>query len=101
MSEQLTLGEALRDAGMARTTAAADEADIAAIDDSIDRLNATGAPWSANDLRSLLPDVRQPLIGARVRAKARRREMRRVSYTPSTLPSTHAHPIAVWQGVAR
>lgn len=95
---QLELGEALRDEGMDRTTAAADEADIAVIDDSIDRLNANGAWWSANDLRELLPEVRQPLIGARVRAKARRKEMERVSYTPSTLPSTHAHPVAVWRG---
>jgi hypothetical protein len=97
--QQVELAEALRDEGMARTTQAADAADIAAIDDSIDRLNANGVPWSSNDLRALLPEVRQPLIGARVRAKARRGEMAKVGYTPSTLPSTHAHPVAVWQGV--
>lgn len=98
MTEQLTLGEALRDEGMARTTEAADAQDIAVIDQAIDALNRNRVPWSANDLRELLPEVRQPLIGARVRAKARRREMERVGYTPSTLPSTHAHPVAVWRG---
>jgi len=101
MTEQLTLGEALRDAGMAATTAAADAQDIAVIDQAIDELNRSGQPWSANSLRELLPDVRQPLIGARVRAKAMRKEMRRVGYEPSTLPSTHSHPIARWIGVVK
>jgi hypothetical protein len=96
--EQLQLGEALRDEGMTRTTEAAEAADLAVIDQAIRYLNATGAEWSANDLRSLLPEVRQPLIGARVRAAAMRKEMTRVSYTPSTLASTHSHPIAVWRG---
>lgn len=98
--EQLTLGETLRDEGMARTTEAADAQDIAVIDQAIAELNRSGREWSANDLRDLLPEVRQPLIGARMRAAAKRRQMRRVSYTPSTLPSTHAHPVAVWVGAS-
>ncbi|MGH3813446.1 MAG: hypothetical protein ACRDUV_13490, partial [Pseudonocardiaceae bacterium] len=82
MSEQMQLGEALRDEGMARATAAADAKDIAVIDQAIDELNARGQPWSANELRDLLPEVRQPLIGARVRAAAMRKRMRRVGYVP-------------------
>ncbi len=99
--EQLQLGEVLRDEGMARTTEAADAADVAVIDQAIDHLNRRREPWSANDLRALLPEVRQPLIGARVRAAAMRKRMRRVGYTPSTLESTHHHPIAVWIGEGR
>lgn len=98
MNEQLTAGETLRDEGLAQTRDAADDTDIAVIDQAIDALNRSGEAWSANDLRELLPHVRQPLIGDRVRTKARRKEMRRVSYTPSTLPSTHAHPVSVWRG---
>lgn len=91
-------GEELRDQGIAQTTEAADRQDIVVIDGAIASLNRQRKPWSANDLRDLLPEVRQPLIGARVRAAATRKQMRRVGYTPSTLPSTHAHPIAVWEG---
>ena len=100
MNDQLMLGEYLRDEGHQRTTEAADAQDVAVIDQAIDELNRRGEPWSANTLRPLLPEVRQPLIGARIRAAAMRKEMRRVSYEPSTLPSTHSHPIAVWQGMS-
>ncbi len=99
--EQLTLAEALRDEGMTRTTDAADAQDVAVIDQAIAHLNTSGRAWSANDLRDLLPHVRQPLIGARVRSAALRKEMHRVGYVPSTLPSTHAHPIALWRGAAQ
>lgn len=51
-------------------------------------------------LIGLLPDVRQPLIGARVRAAAIRKTIRCVGYTPSNLPSTHAHDIKVWRAAA-
>ena len=95
----MTTGEALRDEGIATTEAADRDAwDTQVIDQAIRHLNRTGRPWSANTLRDLLPEVRQPLIGARVRAAATRKECVRVGYEPSTLPSTHSHPIAVWRG---
>lgn len=95
----LTLAEQLRDEGMAQATQAdRDGWDAAVIDQAITHLAESGRRFSANDLRQLLPEVRQPLIGARVRAAAQRRQIRRVDYTASTLPSTHAHPIAVWVG---
>jgi hypothetical protein len=91
----------LRDAGMARVTAASDPIIVATIDALIEAANATGEPWSANDIRACLPEHRHPLVGARVRAAATRRpvRMRKVGYTQSTLPSTHSHEIKVWQGV--
>ena len=98
--DDLKAAEALRDTGMAQTTEAADPRIILAIDAAIDRLNQAGRPWSANDLRDSLPVAHGPLVGARVRAAATRRprEMVRVGYVPSTLPSTRAHPIAQWIG---
>jgi hypothetical protein len=97
--------EQLRDEGMAATEAADhtvlnDGYDTECIDREIAYRNRIGEPWSANDIREVLPGVRQPLIGARVRAAAMRKKMRKVGYTPSTLPSTHSHPIAVWRGVS-
>ncbi len=76
---------------------AGDEWDRAVIDQGIATLNAAGAPWSANDLRPLLPHVRPALIGARFLAAAKRGEMMRTGYVTSTDPSTHARPIALWQ----
>jgi hypothetical protein len=94
-------GERLRDAGMAAVEAASDAEDIAEIDIWIRSWNRQGFEWSANDLRDELPDVRQPLIGARVRAAAMRKEMVRVGFVPSTLKSTHAAMVSLWKGVAR
>ena len=90
----------LRDAGIATTEAAADPRLIAMIDAKIAEANASGRAWSTNDIRHELPVVAGPLIGARVRAAATRRpvEQVRVGYVPSSLASTHAHPIALWLG---
>ena len=90
----------LRDAGMAQAENAADPRIMAAIDAKIAEFNASGRPWSANDIRDELPVSHAALVGARVRAAASRRprEMVRVGYEPSSLPSTHCHPIAVWTG---
>ena len=92
----LTEGRALRDEGMARTEAADVDNDKAVIDAAIERLNVCEV-WSANDLRIFCPDVRQPLIGARIRAWAKRGLIAHVGYTPSDLPSTHAHDIKTWR----
>jgi hypothetical protein len=96
-------GARLRDEGMARVTENSDEECIRRIDEAIAYWNRLGMEWSANDLREQFDDwealdSRPQLIGARVRAAAMRKEMRRVGYTPSTLPSTHSHVIAVWVG---
>jgi len=92
--------EQLRDAGMDATTNAADPRIILAIDAAIAAANASGERWSANSIRNRLPVSHGPLVGARVRAAATRRprEMVRVGYVPSSLASTHAHPIAEWIG---
>lgn len=98
----MSAAEALRDEGMTTAENAADPRIIHTIDALIDRYNATGMPWSANDLRDELPVSSQGLVGARVRAAAMRRpvEMVKVGRTQSSLRSTHAKEIAVWRGVS-
>ena len=93
--------EALRDEGMAAAEAAADPRLVLMVDAKIAEANASGMPWSANDIRADLPVVASALVGGRVRAAAMRRprEMRKVNMTRSDLPSTRHAWIAVWQGV--
>ena len=97
----MTAPTALRDAGMAEAEHAADPRLSLMIDRHIAAMNASGLEWSCNDIRDAFPVVSSGLVGARVRAAATRRprEMVPVGYTPSTLDSTHAHPIRTWRGV--
>lgn len=96
-----TTPEALRDQGMDQATDHSDPRLVLMIDSLIAEHNATGTPWSANDIRDRVPTVGQGLVGARVKAAFMRRprEMRQVGWTRSSLRSTHAKPIAKWQGV--
>lgn len=92
----------LRDQALAAVTNAADPRVIATIDALIAEANASGRTWSTNEIRHRMPECDRHLVGARVRAAATRRpvEMVRVGYVQSSLPSTHAHPVAQWLGVA-
>lgn len=79
----------------------AEEADITGwdrriIDQAIRAFAAQGRPFSANDMRELLPDVRASLIGARFLAAANQSLIRRVGLIPSTKKNTHTKPVAVW-----
>lgn len=98
----MTTPDALRDEGMAAVENASDPRVMLAIDAAIARANASGRPWSANDIRDELPVSHANLVGARVRAAAMRRPRQqvRVGYEPSTLPSTRGAMVAVWVGVA-
>lgn len=98
----MNLASHLRDAGMAAATNAADPRHIIAIDAAIDRANASRQPWSANDIRQQFPVTHSGLVGARVRAAAARRprQMVKVGYEASTLPTTHGVEVMVWVGVA-
>lgn len=96
-AEQLELGQALRDEGIARVEGAADDWERAVIDQAIRAVADRGRPFSANDVRPLLPaGVRPALIGARFRTAALHGVISRIGYTPSTDPGTHAHPVALW-----
>lgn len=98
MTEQLMLGQTLRDEGIAKVEAASDDQDRAVIDQAIRVVAERGRPFSANDVRPLLPaGIRPALVGARFMAASRRREIRKLGWVPSTDPGTHAHPIALWE----
>lgn len=100
MTEQLTLGEHLRDEGIARAEAASDDWQRAVIDQAIREVAARGRAFSANDCRPLLPPgIRPALIGARFLAASKRGQIRKVGWVASTDPGTHSHPVAQWVGV--
>ena len=93
---------AARDEGMRQ----AEEADRsgwnkALIDQAIDAMALTRRPFSANDLRELLPsDVPTPLIGSRFQHASRNRGViRRVGLTTSTKKNTHGKDVGQWVGV--
>ncbi len=79
----------------------ADEWDRRCIDRVIHAFAMQGRPFSANDLRELLPPVRKALISHRLRVANRDGLIRRVGKTPSTLKSTHAHEINVYAPARR
>jgi hypothetical protein len=104
VAEQLDLlaeAREARDEGMARTTNAAGDDEITILDAAIARMARSGDVFSANDIRSDLDGVRGPLVGARFNSARMRGLISPVSYTPSTDPGTHCHPIRTWQGTAK
>lgn len=103
IAEQLDLAYALREQGQDRVTAASDDQDIAVVDQAILTVAERGAPFSANDVRPLLPALRSKnLVGARFTSLRKAGRIRRhkvngmAQYVPSTDEGTHGHPIAVW-----
>lgn len=92
---------AARNEGMAQ----AEESDRsgwnkALIDQGIDVLAASGRPFSANDLRVLLPeDLPGPLFGARFQHAVNNREVIRfIGTTTSTKRNTHGKAVNVYVG---
>lgn len=102
MSEQLELGRALRDEGVAIADENADQWWKATADQAIDHLAATGRPFSADDVRALgVPDPVSPRAwGARFLAASKQGRITPVGYVQSARPSVHAHPIRLWRGAA-
>jgi hypothetical protein len=95
----LDFGAALRDEGIRAVTEASDAQDIAVVDQLIREFARRRTPFSANDVRPLLPALRSNnLVGARFRCAARRGQIRRIGYVTSTDPGTHSHPVALWTG---
>lgn len=87
---------AARDQGIERAENAGDQWDRSCIDKAIAETAKSGQPFSANDVRPLLGEVRRSLIGARFSAAQKRGDIRHCGYVRSTDPATHAHPVALW-----
>lgn len=97
----LSLCRDARDEGIAQVEAASDDWMRATVDQAIKAVADRGLPFSANDVRGLLPlGIRPALMGARFRYAATSGLVQRIGYVPSTDPGTHAHPVAQWLRVA-
>lgn len=97
-AQSIRAAELLRDIALDGVHERSDEWAPRAVHDAISKVAALGQPFSANDVRPLLPPgIPGPLLGACFRRAATagliRKTDRRV---PSSEPSTHAHEIAVW-----
>lgn len=98
--QAIDAARAARDEGMAQAEAADTTGwEKSLIDQAIAAFAGTGMPFSANDLRPLLPDVRTSLMGSRFYAASVRGEIRQVGLATSTKKNTHSKGIAQWIGV--
>ena len=99
MTDNPTTGEELRDAGLALVDSNTPESWAKKCDDAIARLAATGADFTADDVRAICgaPPNHPNAMGARFGAAAHDGVIKRVGYAPSKRPTLHAHPIAVWR----
>jgi hypothetical protein len=98
-AQQLTIADALAQEGIARATEASHPDAIAAVDALIARHAQAGGPFSANSIRSQLPEgIRPGAIGGRFSYAHRRGLIKAVGWVASTDPRTHGHPVRVWQG---
>lgn len=107
VTDRIQAARDARDAGIALVEQHADPRVTLAIDAAIERAIGAGLPFSANDIRDQFPVADQHLVGARVNSYANRKVdvagggrgpmVVQVGYVQSTLRSTHAHKIAVWQ----
>ena len=77
-----------------------DEWDNRVIRQCIEAFVRQGRPFSANDMRPLLPEVRKCLISRRLIDAQRDGLIRYVGVTPSTLASTKAARVNVYAPIA-
>lgn len=99
-AEAIAAARAARDAGIAQAEDADRTGwDKSLIDQAVEAFAEAGEPFSANDIRELIGDVRSALIGARFLAAANAGRIRRIGLVTSTKKNTHAKPVACWIGV--
>lgn len=79
----------------------ADEWDRRVIEQAILAVAREGRRFSVNDFRDLLPEVRTCLISRRLIAAQRAGWIKTVGVTHSTLPSTKAARVSVYQPLKR
>lgn len=73
--------------------------DEALLNQAIDAIGGDGRPFSANDLRAVLPELAHGTAGLFFHSLVRRRSPRQVVVVgeePSTAESTHGKPIKVY-----
>jgi hypothetical protein len=102
VTDQLTLGDALKERGMGLADAAAAEDWKARWDAAIERLARAGEPFTSDEVRELAgPPTDHPnAAGSRFSTAARRGLIRRVGYRNSTRGTLHSHPLSLWKGAS-
>jgi len=91
----------LRDTGMAAVVNAADPRLIAAVDVAIESLIDAGEPFSADDVRDLIPSAALPLVGSRMNSYRMRRNpqvLEVVGEIVSDWPATRRKKILLYVG---
>ena len=84
-----------------RDTGPNDDWDKRVIDQCITAFVKQGRPFSANDMRPLLPEVRKCLISRRLIVAQNDGLIRYVGVTPSTLKSTKAARVNVYAPIVQ
>lgn len=96
-ADQMTLVFAARDEALQAVTDHSDAQDIAVVDQAILTVAQQGRPFSANDFRGLLPELRnRKLIGARINSLRMRKVLRKVDEVTSTDVGTHGKKVGVY-----
>jgi len=98
-AERIAEAQKARDEGMSLAQVADEERgswDSKVIDQAIEAFAEQGRPFSMNDIRPLLPEVRPSLIGVRFTHASRRGYLRKVGLTPSLKRNTHLKPVTLW-----
>jgi hypothetical protein len=95
----LAEGRAERDKGLATTVSTGPgKWDLAVVLNAIKPFAESGEPFTADDIRPLLPKVGSQVIGAGFNVARRRGLIECVGYQQSTNPSRHASVTRVWVG---
>ena len=95
------LSQLLRDEGIARANAAADHWWASCFDTAVGYFASTGVPFTADDVRELIPAPDHPnRTGARFHAANRAGLIRPTGFALSRSRSRHAGVLRVWQGIA-
>lgn len=96
----LARARAARDAGIDLALEAASDWEKALVWQAIEAFAELGQPFSANNLRDLLPDVRTPMIGGQFTKASIAGVIVRVGIVMSTDEPTHHKPIGLWLGAS-
>lgn len=99
MTDQLTLGEHLKQAGMARADEAEPNEWKARADQAIVHLAQLGHPFSAEDVRAICGDPEHVnAFGSRLAYAAKRGIIRPFGFEEATRPSRHRAVLRIWIG---
>lgn len=102
MTEQLRIGEALRDQGMARVLMFTPDEWKARALEAIGELARTGEPFTSEELRAIVGDPpKANAMGSIFNAAAMRKIIRHCGWRKASRPGMHATDLREWIGTIR